>query len=67
MITMGMPALFNKWYFRSHSLKALKRNVLGVSGIWPVRACVIGPVELMSQAGRGNWLARVQRLGKCAR
>jgi putative NADPH-quinone reductase len=67
VITMGMPALFYRWYFRGHSLKALKRNVLGVCGIWPVRASVIGPVESMSQAGRGNWLARVQRLGKRAR
>lgn len=66
IVTMGMPALFYRWYFRGHSLKALKRNVLGVCGIWPVRASVIGPVESMSQAGRGNWLARVQRLGKCA-
>jgi putative NADPH-quinone reductase len=67
IITMGMPALFYRWYYRGHSLKALKRNVLGVCGIWPVRASVIGPVESMSQAGRGNWLARVQRLGTCAR
>ena len=67
VITMGMPALFYRWYFRGHSLKALKRNVLGVCGIWPVRASVIGPVESMSQAGRGNWLARVQRLGRHAR
>ncbi len=67
VITMGMPALFYRWYFRGHSLKALKRNILGVCGIWPVRASVIGPVESMSQAGRGNWLARVQRLGQRAR
>ena len=67
VITMGMPALFYRWYFRAHSLKALKRNVLGICGIWPVRSSVIGPVDSMNQAGRGNWLARVQRLGKCAR
>jgi putative NADPH-quinone reductase len=67
IITMGMPALFYRWYFRGHSLKALKRNVLGFCGIWPVRASVIGPVESMSQADRGNWLARVQRLGRAAR
>ena len=67
IITMGMPAFFYRWYFRGHSLKALKRNVLGLCGIWPVRASVIGPVESMSPIGRGNWLARVQRLGKSAR
>jgi putative NADPH-quinone reductase len=67
IITMGMPALFYRWYYRSHSLKALKRNVLAACGIGPVRACVIGPVDTMSQAGRGNWLARVQKLGTRAR
>jgi putative NADPH-quinone reductase len=67
IITMGMPALFYRWYFRSHSLKALKRNVLGACGISPVRASVIGPVDTMSQAARGNWLSRVQDLGSQAR
>ncbi len=67
IITMGMPALFYRWYFRSHSLKALKRNVLGACGISPVRTSLIGPVETMDQASRGNWLARVQALGKRAR
>lgn len=67
IITMGMPALFYRWYFRAHSLKTLKRNMLGACGIAPVRASVIGPVETMSQAERGNWLARVQQLGRRAR
>jgi putative NADPH-quinone reductase len=67
IITMGMPALFYRWYFRAHSLKALKRNVLGACGIAPVRASVIGPVEALSQAARGNWLSRVQHFGARAR
>jgi putative NADPH-quinone reductase len=67
IITMGMPALVYRWYFRGHALKALERNILGFCGIGPVRACVIGPVESMSQAGRGNWLARIQHLGTAAR
>lgn len=67
IITMGMPALFYRWYFRGHSLKAMKRNMLGVCGISPIRASVIGPVEMMSQAARGSWLSRIQRLGERAR
>jgi len=66
IVTMGMPALFYRWYFRAHSLKSLERNVLGFCGLKPVRACVVGMVESMSQAGRGNWLARVQKLGQDA-
>lgn len=67
IITMGMPAIWYRWYFRGHSLKALKRNILHLCGIQPVRTSVIGPVESMSQAARGIWLARVQRFGSHAR
>lgn len=67
IVTMGMPGFFYRWYYRAHSLKALERNLLGFCGLHPVRACIIGLVESMSQAGRGEWLARVQGLGRRAR
>jgi putative NADPH-quinone reductase len=67
IVTMGMPAWFYRWYFRSHSLKSLKRNILRSCGLKPVRSCVVGTVETMSQATRGGWLVRVQRLGTHAR
>jgi hypothetical protein len=31
-----------------------------------VRSVVVGMVESMGTAGRGNWLARVQKLGENA-
>ena len=64
VVTMGMPALFYRWYFRAHSLKSLERNILAFCGVQPIRACVVGQVETTTQAGRGNWLARMQKLGK---
>jgi len=36
VVTMGMPALVYRWYFRAHSLKSLERNILGFVGIAPV-------------------------------
>lgn len=66
IVTMGMPALFYRWYFRAHSLKSLERNILGFCGFAPVRSCVVGMVESMGAAGRGNWLAKVQKLGESA-
>lgn len=42
VVTMGMPGLVYKWFFRAHSLKALKRNILGFIGIGPIRQTVIG-------------------------
>ena len=35
VITMGMPALIYRWYFRAHGLKNFKRNVLAFCGICP--------------------------------
>ena len=67
IVTMGMPAWFYRWYFGAHSLKSLKRNVLRSCGLNPVRACLVGTVETMSQAARGSWLLKVQRLGARAR
>lgn len=63
IVTMGMPALFYRWYFRAHSLKSLQRNILRFCGFRPVNACVVGMVESMTSAQRGEWLARVQELG----
>ena len=27
VVTMGMPALLYRWYFRAHSVKSLERNI----------------------------------------
>lgn len=67
IVTMGMPALFYRWYLRAHSLKSLERDVLRFCGLRPIRACVIGAVESLGPAGRGNWLARINSLGRKAR
>ncbi|HEX6287627.1 MAG TPA: NAD(P)H-dependent oxidoreductase, partial [Herpetosiphonaceae bacterium] len=37
VVTMGMPALVYRVWFRAHSIKSLERNILGFVGIHPVR------------------------------
>ena len=66
IVTMGMPALFYRWYFRAHSLKSLERNILAFCGFQPIRASVVGMVEATGQARRGTWLARMQKFGERA-
>jgi hypothetical protein len=66
VVTMGMPALFYRWYYRGHSLKSLERNILRFCGIAPVRHTLIGLVE-GSDARRRRWLARIQHLGERGR
>jgi putative NADPH-quinone reductase len=63
VVTMGMPALAYRWFFRAHSLKSLERNILKFSGIRPIRESLVGMVEAKSGAGRARWLAAMRRLG----
>lgn len=66
IVTMGMPALFYRWFYRAHSLKSLERNILGFAGINPVKSVVIGRVDAIGTIGRDNWLKRVHKLGRKA-
>ena len=66
VVTMGMPAFFYRWYFRAHSLKSLTRNILGFSGIGPVRESLIGMVATGDSASRTRWLEKMRALGKRA-
>ncbi len=63
VVTMGMPALLYRWYFRAHSLKSLERNILGFVGIAPIRATVIGMVESPDTSRRDKWLVKLRELG----
>lgn len=66
IVTMGMPAPFYSWFYRSHSLKSLERNVLKTIGFGPVRHSLIGMVE-GSVTHRTRWLHRVRKLGQRAK
>ncbi|HEX2009956.1 MAG TPA: NAD(P)H-dependent oxidoreductase [Roseateles sp.] len=63
-VTMGMPALIYRYYFRAHSVKSLERNILGFVGIAPVRETLIGRVEGMGERERQDWLDRLRELGQ---
>jgi len=62
VVTMGMPAFFYSVYYRAHSLKSLKRNILEFCGVSPVRTTVIGMVEGRKEA-REDWLTRLAVFG----
>ncbi len=64
VVTMGMPSLVYRFYFRAHSVKNLERNILGFVGMAPVRETLIGQVESLGEAGRTKWLARLRQLGR---
>lgn len=55
VVTMGMPSLFYRLYYRSHSVRSLARNILGFVGFKPVKVSLIGNVE-------GNAKTRARRI-----
>lgn len=66
VVTMGMPALVYRFYFRAHSVKSLERNILGFVGIAPVNETLIGGVDQLGDDGRRRWLDRLAALGRRA-
>lgn len=66
VVTMGMPALVYRWYFRAHSVKSLERNILGFVGISPVHETLIGMVATLSEKDAAGWLKKLGNLVKNA-
>lgn len=66
VVTMGMPALLYRWYFRAHSVRSLERNVLGFVGIAPVSETLVGRAAGLRAQDTGRWLARLRKLGSRA-
>jgi putative NADPH-quinone reductase len=66
VVTMGMPALVYRHYFRAHAVRALERNVLGFVGIAPVHETLVGGVEATSAEQRAGWLDKLRALGRKA-
>ncbi len=66
VVTMGMPALAYRWYFRAHSLKSLERNILGFVGFGPIHETLIGMVDQLGEAGVAQWKSRLRKLGQQA-
>ena len=64
VVTMGMPALVYRWYFRAHSIKSLERNILGFVGISPVNETLIGSVGNWDAKTAKKWLDKLEALGR---
>lgn len=64
IVTMGMPALVYRWYFRAHSVKSLKRNILRFVGIAPVHETLIGMAGSPDAEKIADWIGKMEVLGK---
>lgn len=66
IVTMGMPGLIYRWFYRAHSVRSLQRNILRFVGFRRVRATVIGSVAAMDDERRRRYLAEIRSLGAAA-
>jgi len=66
VVTMGMPALLYRYYFKAHSLKSLERNILGFVGISPVDETLFGMVQNADKKTVAKWLKKMKTLGEKA-
>lgn len=64
VVTMGMPAMVYRWFYRAHSVKALERNILGMVGFAPVNETLIGSVESLGEQGAARWFRALHKLGR---
>ncbi|WP_395374234.1 NAD(P)H-dependent oxidoreductase [Marinicella sp. W31] len=63
VVTMGMPAFVYRFYFKAHSIKALKRNILGFIGIKPIRNTLFGGVDNLPAKKLNQWRIKLEKLG----
>lgn len=63
VISTGDPALMYRWLSGAHGLKLMRRDILGVAGVGPVRATVVGGASAMNPARVARWRAHLHRLG----
>jgi putative NADPH-quinone reductase len=63
VVTMGMPAMIYRWYFRTHGVRGLERSILGFAGMRPIRESLLGMVNAASVARRQRWLIQMNQFG----
>ncbi|MCB8839878.1 NAD(P)H-dependent oxidoreductase [Aurantimonas sp. VKM B-3413] len=63
VVTMGMPSVVYRLWFRNHGIACLRRNILNFVGIRPVRETLYGMVEAGEPTKREGWIAQMRALG----
>ena len=63
VVTMGMPAPIYRWFYGAHSVRMMRRNILGFAGIAPVRSTIVGGAGAVDAAAFARWEQRMHRLG----
>ncbi len=62
--TMNTPPLVYRWLLREPGHSVMKRTILQLCGIRPVRITPFGPVRGAPEARRRQWIKKVHELGQ---
>ncbi|MFA5122855.1 NAD(P)H-dependent oxidoreductase [Zavarzinia sp.] len=64
IVTMGMPSLLFRLWYRAHGIAAMRRNILGFVGIRVVRQSLFGMVTAARDETRRGWLDQIRSAGR---
>ena len=64
IITMDDYPLIDNFVFRHSIIRVMKKSVLWLSGIKPIRSILIGPVKRFDLKKRKKWLEKIEGLGR---
>lgn len=62
-MTMGMPVLLYRWYFRAYGLRAFERSMLSFAGIKPIRESLYG-LTSADEKKRARWIEDMRNHGR---
>ncbi len=63
VVTMGMPALFYRWYFGAYGVRSFERSMLRFAGMRPIRENLYG-LALADEKKRARWIEDMRRHGR---
>jgi len=66
VVSTTMAAPMYRWLHGAHSLKLVRRSILGPAGIAPMRSTVVGGAGRLNEAEIERWRERVRALGRRA-
>jgi putative NADPH-quinone reductase len=66
IVTMGMPPVLYRLWFRDHGVAGMRRSVLNFVGIRPVRETLFG-LAMSNEKKRARWIGKARRLGRAGK
>lgn len=64
VVSTPMAAPLYRWVHGAHSIKLMRRSILGPAGIAPMRTTVVGGAGRMNEAEIERWRERLRGLGR---